>query len=328
MNDKTFRDIVLGIFARIDFELSYEDFMRRLFSSLRLFLPELQSVVFKIALDKERIGIRVDANKFVITQVTPIYPNANCVKTSFGNGNSVFFCFNQKASLDKSLVANVETVVFPVVKSFFAHKEKASMLSSTIFAFVKTMDLKDSYTKKHSENVTKYVYFFGKKLGYSKSKLKKLVLAAILHDIGKIGISRSLLNSKKILNDKERKVIMTHPEKGYYIVSSVRGLEDVAEIIKHHHERWDGSGYPDGLSYEQIPELSCVLSICDAFDAITSKRAYRRTISTLEEAKEEILKNAGSQFHPVFAVKFVSFADYIFESTKKTSFESILRECV
>jgi HD-GYP domain-containing protein (c-di-GMP phosphodiesterase class II) len=133
-----------------------------------------------------------------------------------------------------------------------------------------------------------------------------------LHDIGKIGICDSILNKPGPLSIDEYETVKKHPSIGDSIVSELGLSPEERSIIRHHHERWDGAGYPDGLSGEQIPLLARVLSIADAFDAMTSKRAYRDAMSR-DQALAELLKNRGKQFDPLALDAFL-------EVVKKTSF--------
>ena len=125
-----------------------------------------------------------------------------------------------------------------------------------------------------------------------------------MHDIGKIIVPRSILNKTGKLTREEYEIVKRHTLKGYEILMEVDGMEEIAKIVKHHHERWDGNGYPDGLREEQIPFESRILAITDAFDAMTSARPYRAPLS-VEEALKEISENGGTQFDPNLARIFV-----------------------
>ncbi|MPM35364.1 Cyclic di-GMP phosphodiesterase [bioreactor metagenome] len=132
-----------------------------------------------------------------------------------------------------------------------------------------------------------------------------LELMATLHDLGKIGISGSILTKPGLLNDAEWTEIKKHPEVGYRIALTIPELQGIANYILSHHERWDGMGYPEGLKGEEIPYISRLISVVDAFDAMTEKRPYRTTISETEAARE-IFRNAGTQFDPVIAEVFIA----------------------
>jgi putative nucleotidyltransferase with HDIG domain len=139
--------------------------------------------------------------------------------------------------------------------------------------------------------------------------IQNLKTASILHDIGKIGIHDEILNKASRLTQEEYQEIMRHPAIGAEIISKVNFLSDITTIVKHHHERYDGKGYPDGLSGEDIPIEAAILTIADSYDAMTSDRPYR-TAMTPEEALSELQKNAGTQFHPDLVKVFVSIIDH------------------
>ncbi len=170
-------------------------------------------------------------------------------------------------------------------------------LHATLRALVRSLEAKDPYTKLHSERVTGLALHIAKIMGCSSDELDSLRFAGHLHDIGKIGIRDQILMKPGKLTKKEYEIIKTHPVIGEEIVSHLGLLPLEKSIIRHHHERWDGGGYPDGLKGLEIPGCSRILSVADTFDAITTRRPYRDAVP-VEMAMEEIEKNAGSQFDP------------------------------
>ena len=144
----------------------------------------------------------------------------------------------------------------------------------------------------------------GTRMALSQTDLDHLVLLATLHDIGKIGISNSILSKPDRLDEAEWTEIRRHPEIGYRIALTIPELQGIAGYILCHHERWDGTGYPQGIKGEEIPYISRIVSVVDAFDAMTEDRSYHRGMSS-EDAASEILRHAGSQFDPVIARIFV-----------------------
>lgn len=175
----------------------------------------------------------------------------------------------------------------------------------TVKAFVETIEAKDSYTRGHSENVTKYAMIISDKLGFSEEDKGVLRTAGLLHDIGKIGIREGILNKPSSLNDEEYNVIKTHPEIGIKIIGRVPKLKKVVPIVLHHHERYDGRGYSAGLKGEEIPLGARILAVADSFDAMTSARPYRSALS-FREAVKELKKNTGKQFDPYIVEVFLS----------------------
>ncbi|PGL86236.1 hypothetical protein CN931_07035 [Bacillus sp. AFS054943] len=174
----------------------------------------------------------------------------------------------------------------------------------TMQSILNILELKDSYTKGHSERVAKYTLILAKKTNkYSEEDLIKFYFSCLLHDIGKIGISNEILNKTSCLTNDEYKVMKTHPTVGINLIENYSLIEGYEAVIRSHHEKWDGSGYPDGLKNNDIPLCARIISIADAFDAMTSTRPYRVTLSP-EEAYKQIIEGAGNQFDPELVEDF------------------------
>lgn len=169
-----------------------------------------------------------------------------------------------------------------------------------------TVGAKDHYTKEHSDRVARYAEMFGKYLELDEEELETLILAADFHDIGKIGISDAVLLKPGKLTDEEYAKIKLHPIISVNILSSSETFKDAIPAIRHHHERIDGKGYPDGLKGEEIPKLARILSVCDTFDAITSVRVYRGKM-TIDDALAEIDRVKGTQLDKEYSEKFITF---------------------
>jgi polar amino acid transport system substrate-binding protein len=175
-----------------------------------------------------------------------------------------------------------------------------------ILSMIQILELHDPYTKGHSENVANISAALAEKMGYSKEGIQKIYWAGLVHDIGKILIPNSLLSKPGKLSGEEFDQLKKHPEYGAKVLESSQELKEIVTIVRYHHERWDGSGYPEGLSGTRIPEESRILAIADAFDAMTSNRPYRGSLSW-EYAMSEIKTCAGKQFDPEMAKIFVNF---------------------
>lgn len=160
------------------------------------------------------------------------------------------------------------------------------------------LDAKDAYTAGHSKRVSEMSLALSEALGLSAQDILHIHIAAHLHDIGKIGIPDAVLHKEGKLNEYEWEIIKSHPQIGAQILSKSRKLSELIEIVLHHHERFDGKGYPDGLSGENIPLGARVIAICDSIDAMTSHRKYRKALSW-EDCHREIEKNCGSMYDPV-----------------------------
>jgi HD-GYP domain-containing protein (c-di-GMP phosphodiesterase class II) len=168
-------------------------------------------------------------------------------------------------------------------------------------ALASALELKDTYTGGHAERVMTLAMRLAKAADLHRIyPVDALEAAFLLHDVGKIGIPESILNKPGGLTDTERRVLQTHPILGERIVAPLKFPDCVRQVIRHHHERWDGTGYPDGLSGDLIPPPARVFSIADVMDAMTSLRPYRMPV-TFEEAIEEVMIHAGTQFDPALA---------------------------
>lgn len=159
------------------------------------------------------------------------------------------------------------------------------------------LDAKDAYTSGHSTRVGNMSHDLSKCLGISEYDIQMIHIAAHLHDIGKIGVPDNILNKTGKLDSSEWNLMKKHSEMGYNILIKANSLKDISHIVLHHHERWDGCGYPNGLSKDEIPIGSRIIAICDSIDAMKSTRPYRKTIST-SKCYEEILKNKGIMYDP------------------------------
>jgi len=166
---------------------------------------------------------------------------------------------------------------------------------NTIAALAAAIDAKDSYTRGHSERVASYSVAIADEMGLSKKERNFIESAALLHDIGKIGIPGSILRKPGRLTEDEYTVVKMHPYTGVQIIRPVEMLTPVVSIIYHHHEHYDGTGYIENLKGEEIPLGARILAVADAFEAMTSERPYRAAL-TIEEAIAELQRNAGSQF--------------------------------
>lgn len=165
------------------------------------------------------------------------------------------------------------------------------------YALAETIEAKDRYTQGHCERVRWLSSRIGKTLRLPDEEIEQLEYAALLHDIGKIGIPDSILNKEGPLDDRERDIIRMHPIIGAQILSTVDFFARAAAAVRHHHERWDGKGYPDGASGEQIDKLACIISLADTLDAMATSRPYRTALD-FNEVIRELASMRGTQFAP------------------------------
>jgi len=176
---------------------------------------------------------------------------------------------------------------------------------NTVHALVLAMEARDPYTRGHTERVTKYALDTAKRLNMPQEELEILRYGGEVHDIGKISIPDFILGKPGKLTPAERAVIELHPVKGAEMLEPLEFLRPALPVVRHHHERYDGTGYPDGLEKEKIPIMARILACADAFDAMTSERPYRRRRLSIGEAIVEIKNNFGSQFDPNIARLFI-----------------------
>ncbi len=176
-------------------------------------------------------------------------------------------------------------------------------LHDVIEILITTLDARDPYTYGHSWRVAEISVLIAKNMNISSHEIETIHLAAHLHDIGKIGVSDVILHKSGDLTREEFLLMQRHPVIGYNIVKRIRMFEHISEVILHHHERFDGLGYPEGLKGEDIPLGSRIIAVADGFDAITSDRPYRRKLS-MKKAFSEINRHPGEQYDPLIVKRF------------------------
>jgi putative nucleotidyltransferase with HDIG domain len=174
-----------------------------------------------------------------------------------------------------------------------------------LVGLVIAVDTKDRYTKRHSEDVARYATFLADLIGADPELTRTLGIAGLLHDIGKIGIPDAILRKPAALSAAEYEIVKQHVKLGDSVVRDLPNLEEVRAGIRHHHERWDGTGYLHGLSGEAIPLIARLLSVADAFSAMTTSRPYRKALS-ITESLRRLEDAAGSQLDPSLVVAFVA----------------------
>ncbi|MEU9129075.1 HD-GYP domain-containing protein [Kitasatospora sp. NPDC048540] len=187
------------------------------------------------------------------------------------------------------------------------HREQAAH-RATVQALVQAVEIKDAYTRGHSERVGRASVLIARQLGMAEDRIRTLHFAGTLHDVGKLAVATELLRRNGPLSEAERHAVEVHPVAGHELVRDLAFLGEARDGILHHHERLDGRGYPDGLAGSRIPEFARIISVADAFDSMTSTRSYRRG-RPVDEAVAELGRCAGSQFDPVMVGALVSALD-------------------
>jgi len=279
-----------------------------------------QSVLNSIVLHK--FGNKKSTVKLKLSGAISSYPEDNIAKSvdligladkilekaKEGGGNRVYSTLD--ISKDKIVPDSKETGditdMGPLKERLSALAKKASQnLIESIFAFAKTIELKDYHTGVHVARTVRYATEIAKALGLAKEEIEAISKAAILHDLGKLGIDEKLLNKRARLTKKEFDKIKRHPQIGIDIIRPIQALHDIIPFILYHHERWDGKGYPAGLKGEEIPMGARIISVADAYQALVSRRPYRKAYSK-KEAMKIIGKESGTKFDPKIVETFLN----------------------
>jgi len=198
-------------------------------------------------------------------------------------------------TVEASLMSSVATILGIHGGNITLYQEQADFFASVVRALTSAIDAKDPYTCGHSDRVARLSVCLARRIGCSDDELDTIYLSGLLHDIGKIGIADHVLSKPGALTKEELEHIKTHPQLGCKILDGVKQLDKVLPIVLHHHEAWNGSGYPDGLKGEECPRLARIVAVADSIDAMSSDRPYRRGIP--DEKLDEILRNgAGRQW--------------------------------
>ena len=176
-------------------------------------------------------------------------------------------------------------------------KQDQKFIEQILNAFAKTIEAKDKYTRGHSRRVSDYAKEIARRAGLSEDDQRKIQYIALLHDVGKIGIKDEILNYPGKLPEEKMTVMRTHAEIGSDIVKALNEIPSMAQIVRSHHERYDGTGYPDKLAGKNIPLFARIICLADSFDAMTSNRIYRKQFDA-KRAEQELENCAGTQFDP------------------------------
>ena len=189
-----------------------------------------------------------------------------------------------------------------------AQEKELELFKQTAAALANAIDAKDRYTRGHSARVARYSRLIAERAGLPEDECKKVYFAALLHDVGKIGVRNDILNKVGKLSDEEFEEVKAHTVLGCRILSSIRNSPFLRDGAHYHHERYDGTGYPEGLSGEDIPECARIIAVADAYDSMTSTRSYRDSLAQ-ERVREELANGVGTQFDPRFATIMLQLID-------------------
>ncbi|CAN0349315.1 unnamed protein product, partial [Ectocarpus sp. 4 AP-2014] len=209
--------------------------------------------------------------------------------------NSWQLSSDEFGSGEATLMATTASVLATHAANLDLLHEKEQLMVSMVRTLVSAIESKDKYTRGHSERVALYTKRLAEEMGYFDNEVENIYLSALLHDVGKIGVRDAVLQKDGRLTDEEYNEISRHPDEGWAILGDLGQLRTVLPGVLHHHERWDGRGYPDGLAGEDIPLDGRVMAVADAFDAMTSDRAYRKGMP-LEKAESILQEGSGTQW--------------------------------
>jgi diguanylate cyclase (GGDEF)-like protein/putative nucleotidyltransferase with HDIG domain len=261
---------------------------------------------------KDDIAARWGGDEFVLllpnTKAEEVEGIIEKIKAQYSNERvntlsiSISFGWDTKRAMDE----DIQEILKSAEDYMYKHKivQNEGTRGNTINTIIYTLHEKNPREERHSKRVSEICQKIGKALGFTEIEVSRLKVVGLLHDIGKIAIEEGILNKPGKLTQQERDEIMRHPDIGYRILSSSYEMQDIADCILAHHERWDGAGYPKGLKAEAIPKVARIVALADTYDAMTSERSYRKPLSE-NEVLAEIRNNAGSQFDPEIARVFV-----------------------
>ncbi len=261
------------------------------------------------------IGVYIVVNNLLVTFLMSILTNENTLKLFL---ESVFWVIRDNLALAPlGIIIGIAYFNYGILGvmlffgplllarySFKMYIDMKKIYVDTVKALCQAVEAKDPYTEGHSRRTCELSLKLGERLGLSGKRLEDLRIAAMLHDIGKIGIDERILNKPGALTPEEYDKIKEHPAIGANIIKEINFLKDVANIILSHHERYDGSGYPNGKKYDEIPIESSIICIVDVFDALTSDRPYRKAM-TFEKSIEIIKEQTGVFFNPKITNEFL-----------------------
>lgn len=286
------------------FNLNVEDFVKVLF-------PDLFDAIGQVRLEK----MSVNTNEYLIV------PMVNENNESLG----VLGIRKEKTTINDTQIQLFEVFArqaASAISNAFLHslvniknqeltqtyqKLRESYIQ-TVGALRLMVDAKDIYTRGHSDRVSYFCKKMAMKMGKDDNFIQRVGLSGLFHDVGKIGVADDILLKEKNLSTKEYEEVKKHSQRGANILSAISFFDDISVIVKHHHERWDGKGYPNGLKQMEIPEESRMITVADAFDAMTSERVYRNRLS-LDDAREELIRGKNKQFDPNIVDIFLSLLD-------------------
>lgn len=233
-------------------------------------------------------------NRIRSAMCTPIMGKDTALGVIYADTNTVSGRFTEQDLQLLSIIGNQAGIAIQNVKLY---EDMDDLFTGSLKTLVATIEAKDSVTSGHSVRVTVFSQAIARELGLGKEGMRILKIAALLHDIGKVGVPESILGKPAPLSENEFVRMREHPTRGAEIIENIKNVEEVVTAVRHHHERYDGAGIPDGLKGNNIPLISRILAVADTFDAMTFDRPYRKGVA-MEKVVKEIQRCSGTQFDP------------------------------
>lgn len=330
----TYHDRLTGLNNRLYFDMKLKEFQERQIQPLSIIIGDMNglklandafghsvgdqlliriaNIMDDSASDINGIVARLSGDEFAILlpEIGKVGANMVCERIREGCEDALAGGIKPSIALGFSAWSidqnTVEEALREAEDNMYHNKlnESKSIRSAIIHSLQASLEEKTTETRSHAERLRTLALKLGKRMNLGANAMDELALAAVMHDIGKIGIPDSVLTKPEALDEEEWQVMKKHPEVGYHIILSSPNMSKVAEFILCHHERWDGTGYPQGLQRDSIPLISRIIAVVDSYDVMTSDRPYKTAISS-EEALAEIERCAGTQFDPTIASVFV-----------------------
>jgi putative nucleotidyltransferase with HDIG domain len=276
LKEKKIDEVLLSLTSKILFLITKV-------SNLRDFCKELEETL-KTELKLSYVKILRDGKLVKV--------NAGQIALKLKNNPEIKIIIEGNIFFSEEILCIFENLIDAALLTVKEKSAKESLFINTITAFANAIDATSNWMRGHSERVSKIAVEIGEILGLSDYELKLLKIGGLLHDIGKLGIPQTIINKPAKLTQEEYEVVKKHPEIGYRILEPIKELKDVLPIILYHHERCNGSGYPEGLKCNEIPELAKIVAVADVIESMTTERPYKKAL-TLEETLEYLKENAG-----------------------------------
>ncbi|MGM7703247.1 diguanylate cyclase [Pseudalkalibacillus sp. Hm43] len=294
-----------------------------------IIMPDTDEATAKSVAERVRHMVALNGHESILTPITisigiAIYPDDTDEENLVHMADKAMYTAK---SLGKNRVVSARDLAAYKNQDYERKTDDQKWILDTIISLTKTVELKDSYTHSHSEMVSKYAGTLASSMGLTDEEVKKISIAGLLHDVGKIGVPDHILNKEDRLTDEEYEMMKSHPVLGYNILACVDELEETLPYVLYHHERPDGKGYPEGLKQDDIPLGARILSVADAFHSMTSERPYRKAPLSVSHAIEELRRGKRTQFDAEVVDQFIKVIEEIRLQSTEDIADRFSRSC-